>query len=64
MEPMGTREIAAYCGVEPLTVHQWRQRGRFPAPEGHVSGTPWWWRSTVEAWAVEHGYPKARDGSV
>ncbi len=48
---VGQREIAELLGVAYSTVQQWRQRKIFPAPDGHVSGTPYWQRSRPLEWA-------------
>lgn len=53
--PLGTQEVAALLEVQSGTVHQWRQRGIFPAPNARISGTPVWWSDTVIAWARASG---------
>ncbi|MDA8332281.1 MAG: hypothetical protein M0027_13995 [Candidatus Dormibacteraeota bacterium] len=50
-EPLSTLEIAERLGIQPGTLHSWRQRGVFPAPDRVLSKTPIWFTSTVEAWA-------------
>ncbi len=64
MNPVGTREIATMLEVFPGTVEKWRARHIFPAPDGVVSGTPWWDRQTVESWAMSTGRLPLRDGRV
>lgn len=41
--------FAAYLGVDPDSVSRGVRQGRYPAPDGHLSGRPWWWESTVAA---------------
>ena len=48
-------EIAERAGVQPDTVHKWRERhADFPAPFTHVAGgTPVWiWKDVAEWLAV------------
>lgn len=48
-----------------MSSRAWRtyvQRGAAPAPDGHdeVSGTPWWWQTTVDAWLTQPRQPAHR----
>jgi hypothetical protein len=57
MEPVGSIEIAAFLGVKPDTIVQWRRRPqlRFPEPRWTVSGRPAWaWRDISE-WSIASG---------
>ena len=44
------KEVAAFLGVEQSTVRAYRTRGEMPPPDGRISNSPWWWRSTIEGW--------------
>ena len=57
LEPVGSIEIAAFLGVKPDTIVQWRRRPQlgFPEPRWRVSGRPAWaWRD-VSDWSVSSG---------
>lgn len=57
MEPVGSIEIAAFLGVKPDTIVQWRRRPHlhFPEPRWTVSGRPAWaWRDISE-WSIASG---------
>lgn len=55
-DPVGTSDIARLAGVEPDTVHEWRQRhADFPAPDWAVGGRPAWRVDQVEAWLRKTG---------
>ena len=51
---VGLNEIAERLGVKLNTVRMWRKRDLLPAPAGFVSGTPWWYWPTIEAWVRQH----------
>jgi predicted DNA-binding transcriptional regulator AlpA len=56
-------EVAALAGIAPASVRRYRLRDTFPEPDGYVGRTPWWRRSTIEAWLVARrgpGHPKSR----
>lgn len=50
-EKLGNIQAAALLDVNPSTWRAYVARGQAPAPDGHeeISGAPWWWRRTVEA---------------
>lgn len=50
---VSTAEIAERLGVKKNTVHQWRYRNLFPAPDWQLSIGPVWKWSTVKWWAIE-----------
>ena len=50
---LSTREVAELVGVKPASIRRYRVRGTFPEPDGYVGVTPWWYRSTVEAWLAK-----------
>lgn len=43
----GVEDVAAHRGVKTSTVRSYLARGQVPAPDGKISGTPWWWKSTI-----------------
>jgi hypothetical protein len=58
--PVGETQIAVMFGVAPTTPTRWlyrsrqgRMRPRMPEPDGEVSGTPWWWDTTIEQWGTD-----------
>lgn len=50
-EKLGNAQAAALLGVTASTWRSYVARGRAPEPDGReeLSGTPWWRRSTIEA---------------
>ncbi len=44
-------EAAVVAGVAASTWRNYVAHGRAPAPDGRLGATPWWYRSTVTAWA-------------
>jgi len=55
---LGIAQAAARLGVKPSTWRAYMAREQAPAPDGReeISGTPWWWDSTIDA------FGKARPG--
>ena len=47
---LGAKDAAAMVGVKPNTWRAYVAREQAPAPDGReeISGTPWWWESTVK----------------
>ena len=43
------RAFAQRLGADPQTVTRGVREGRYPQPDGHLGGRPWWWESTVAA---------------
>ena len=58
---LDTEAVAVMFGVKRTTVHQWRRRGVLPEPAGFVSGSPYWNRPNLAAWAQETGRTVAVD---
>ena len=50
--PLGLAEIAQLLGIQRRSVDRMKARGSLPEPDGYVSGSPVWWRETIETWAV------------
>lgn len=53
-EPLGMKDIAERLGVKVKDVHNWKQLGKLPAPDGYVSATPYWWAKTIDLWWNGH----------
>ena len=44
-------QVAAHLGIAPSTFRAYVARGQAPAADGHHDRrTPFWYRSTIEAW--------------
>ena len=57
-------DVAEYLGIDPDTWRSYVNRAKYereagrdrpnlaPAPDGYeeLSGRPWWWQSTIDAW--------------
>ena len=52
---LDTAAVAKAAGVKQTTVNVWRNRGILPEPAGYVSGSPYWLRYVITAWAAETG---------
>lgn len=53
--PVGLSDLPAILGVAAQTPRRWRERGILSddgelPPDGHIGGSPWWWRSRIVAW--------------
>lgn len=46
-------EVAAILGIKPRTLSAYLARGQGHEPDGRIGRTPWWYRSTAEAWVAE-----------
>lgn len=56
-QPLGLAEIATFLGTAKTTPTRWRYRRVLPPPDGTISGTvPYWWDTTIEAWAARTGH--------
>lgn len=53
--PLDTPAVAKRLGVETTTVHKWRSRRLLVPEDGRVSNQPWWWATTIDAWAASTG---------
>lgn len=53
--PLDVPGVAERLGVKVGTVWKWRGRKVLPPEDGTVSGQPWWWPETIDAWAKETG---------
>lgn len=50
-EKMTVAQVAEYLGIESSTFRAYVSRDQAPAPDGqHDARTPWWWRSSIDAW--------------
>lgn len=48
---LSTAEVAELIGVKPSTFRAYVMRGQAPPADGyHDKRTPYWLRSTIEAW--------------
>jgi hypothetical protein len=53
---LDTAGVGALLGIDPASVRRYmvadRDRYGFPAPDGRIGRSPWWWASTIEAWVA------------
>ncbi len=49
-DQLTTADAAALVGVDPATWRKYVSDGRAPQPDGRLGRTPWWTRSTIDAW--------------
>lgn len=63
-QPLGLVQISTGLGIRNGTLGARNHRGQMPPPDGRLSAAaPYWYTSTVIAWAIEEGYvPKDFDG--
>lgn len=53
-EPWDTAKVAWYLQVQPGSLRRMRMRkGFMPEPDGFIGRSPWWWASTILAWAED-----------
>lgn len=57
--PVGLSDLPGLLGVAAQTPRRWRERGVLPDPDGHIGGSPWWWRNRIVAWHRQ----RRRDGA-
>lgn len=50
---LGLQAIAEITGARLARVHKLRRSGGLPPEDGHRGGSPWWLRSTIDAWLSE-----------
>ncbi len=55
-DQLTTADVARLAGVAPASIRTYRGRGVIPQPDGYLGSTPWWHRSTIDAWLA--GRPK------
>lgn len=60
-------EVGSHLGIAPRSVARYRVRdASFPAPDGKLGVTPWWYPATIEAWQATRqgrpGRPRKTDG--
>jgi hypothetical protein len=62
VKKLGNIGAAARAGVKPGTWRSYVARGQAPEPDGYeeVSGTPWWWPTTIDFWLVNRPGPGTR----
>lgn len=50
-DQLTTADVAQLAGITPASLARQRLRpGVVPKPDGYLGVTPWWRRSTIEAW--------------
>jgi len=55
---LGIAEVAKLAGVSVGSIRRYRTRpGAMPAPDGFISDSPWWWRSSIETWLAVRPMP-------
>jgi hypothetical protein len=65
--PLGLAEVGDLFGIAEGTASKWHWRAKrgdfhFPKPDGYISrSTPYWWESTMLAWAREVGRQTAAE---
>jgi len=65
--PLGLAEVGDLFGIAEGTASKWHWRAKrgdfhFPKPDGFISrSTPYWWESTMLAWAREVGRKTAAE---
>lgn len=47
---LGLQAIAEITGARLAQVHLLRRSGGLPPEDGRRAGSPWWLRSTIDAW--------------
>lgn len=60
IEIWDVEQVAAELDVKPATVRSYLARGQMPAPDGRVSGAPWWKPATIHQWKANRT-PTGRD---
>lgn len=54
---LGGQAVAARLGISRAEASRWRsvdwEQYGFPAPDGRIGGQPWWWSTTIDAWAAK-----------
>jgi hypothetical protein len=56
-------DIATRLGLSLSAVRAHRQRGTMPAPDGTLGNSPWWWETTIAAWAASRR-PRGQQSST
>jgi hypothetical protein len=51
-EKIGVAEVCGELGITRQRLHQLRQSGRFPTPDGKLLSTPLWMRSTIREFTI------------
>lgn len=57
-EQWDTKAVAEFLKVKPGTVRTYstatsHARYGFPKPDGYIANAPWWWSTTIKAWAKD-----------
>jgi len=55
---LDVKDVAALLDVSEATVRTYLWRSTLPAPDGRVGRSPWWYRSTIDAWLAERARRK------
>jgi hypothetical protein len=59
-------DVATHLGITADSVRRYRVRdASFPAPDGQLGRTPWWWPDTIKEWQSVRpgriGRPRIKD---
>lgn len=53
--------VAEKTGLAAKTIDTyWKNRDQFPAPDGYVGRSPWWFESTVDRWLRQRAAAEAK----
>lgn len=53
--------VAEKTGLAAKTIDTyWKNRDQFPAPDGYVGRSPWWFESTVDRWIAKRDRDAAK----
>lgn len=61
-EMLSREAVAELLGIKVGTLDTFKLRGIVPPPDGKLGRSPWWRRSTIEAWDAAR--PKAEFNRV
>jgi hypothetical protein len=66
-EQLDTAAVAARLEVTPASVRRYMMADRaqygFPAPDGHIGRSPWWWSTTIDKWNKHRAGNPGRGGA-
>jgi len=52
---LGLQAIAEITGARLAQIYELRRSGGLPPEDGRRGGSPWWFRSTIDAWRAGDG---------